>query len=902
MSSRSLFPIKGLHSLIAVLFVLNSGLIYLSSTFYPVSHNDLNESQLIDIADKIDRPLADSINLFGYNTAIQILFSAKAINPSLDFHLYKKVKNDELQLVSQTLTKQLIPSLLNKTIDLPNMLIRQHLLEVNGNVMGLLVIEYTRSEKNYTLFALMATLSFAMFILTLVVLPIFVNKRIKENTARLENEINLITDKKDYHLTVSTDLGIGLNKIAILINQLLNSVKESESLHLVAEDKLHGLQLSLENQIMSRTQELEKAITSAQQANETKTTFLATMSHEIRTPMNGIIGTIDLLRHTELSGPQVRLSSIIRDSAFSLLGILDDILDFSKIEAGKLKVDLIPLSVQQIVEEVARVMSSIAHKNALELNLFIDPNIPEGLLGDPIRVRQVIYNLCSNAIKFTNSTNDKQGKVSIDVTLSQKTHDFNTVDFKISDNGRGMTKQQLGRIFQPFSQAEDSITREFGGTGLGLSICKSLTELMYGQIKVTSEPGIGSEFLISIPFTLGDEAKVENKNRLRGKHVALYSPDKLKNQQLKHYLDFLGATVFEFTELEESNSWQSTEKLIWLLDGVSDMEAINKQLRRLAYLLEEHNQQVIVLSKLSEAKLTCKNVFYLNALPLCKSNLFNSLLIAAGLHQPKAIQLAKAINQYQSVESALKNNQLILLVEDNIMNQQVITDQLHLLGYGVEVANDGEQGFEMWLKGNYSLILTDLHMPKMSGYDLTKRIRQEGPYRTDLTKDSIIIAITANALKGEREKCLAYGMNDYITKPVELNVLEKIVTQWLPIEAPKQTPAPVNLERLTSYIGEDKSQHQHFLTMFLEHGNSIILQIKNAVKHDQTDEIQAVAHQLKSIAKTIGAFKLAESANLLELECEKPTVEPHAVGHLRDDIEQHFFEVQEYINQLLQKE
>ena len=146
-------------------------------------------------------------------------------------------------------------------------------------------------------------------------------------------------------------------------------------------------------------------------------------------------------------------------------------------------------------------MSSIAHKNGLELNLFIDPNIPEGLLGDPIRVRQVIYNLCSNAIKFTNSTDNKKGKVSIDVTLSQKTHDFNTVDFKISDNGLGMTKQQLGRIFQPFSQAEDSITREFGGTGLGLSICKSLTELMYGQIKVSSEPGIGSEFLFSIPFS-----------------------------------------------------------------------------------------------------------------------------------------------------------------------------------------------------------------------------------------------------------------------------------------------------------------------------------------------------------------------------------------------------------------
>ena len=900
MNNSTLFPIKGLHTILLIVLLVIIFSAGYTSSLLPKKTDSISKTQLVDIANKIDRPLADAINLFGFNTAIQILFSAKAINPDLDFHLYRKTKSDELQLLSQTIEKAMSPTLANKVTDNDDFIVIEHILEVNGAATGLLVIEQKKRIANYTPFFAFLALTSVIAFLAWFYVPIFVGKRIQINSQKLADELILITEKKDYHLSVSTDIGLGLKNLAILINNLLMSVKENEDLHIKAEEQLQSLQANLERQVINRTQELEKAILSAEQANETKTTFLATMSHEIRTPMNGIIGTIDLLRHTELSGAQFRLSSIIRDSAFSLLGILDDILDFSKIEAGKLHIDYVAFSVPQIVEEVSRVMSSIAHKNNLELNVFIDPNIPQGLFGDPVRVRQVLYNLCSNAIKFTSSTDDRVGTVSIEVVLSQKNHDFNTVDFKISDNGRGMSKVQLARIFQPFSQAEDSITREFGGTGLGLSICKSLTELMYGQIKVSSEIGIGSEFCISIPFTLSDSAVIEHKNRLKGKKIALYSPEKAQKDYVKRYLDFLGAQVYEYQEISAEQKWQNTEGLVWLINGMHDMEEVNKQLRRLSYLLEDNQQQVIVLSKLSEAKLTCKNVFYLNALPLCKSSLFNSLFIAFGLHQPKTIKTKKSFNQYQSVESARLSNQLILLVEDNLMNQQVITDQLHLLGYGVEVANDGEQGLKMWREGSYSLVLTDLHMPKMSGYDLTKAIRDEGPERADLESESIIIAITANALKGEREKCLSHGMNDYITKPVELNVLEKVISHWLPIESEKVVQ-PIDLERLTSYIGEDSSQHAHFLNMFIEHGNTMIQQLKSAAINDEFEELESVAHQLKSTAQTIGAFKLANSAQDLESECAKQNMDHQVVEHFRDDIEQHFFEAKQYIVQLIEQ-
>lgn len=899
MNAATFSPKKMMH---LIYFILLSVLVLscaYTTYLIPKKSDHFSEVHVKNIANKIDNPLADALTRFGYNNAIQILFSAKAINPKLDFYLYKKTKTDSLQLISKTSDINVEGVLKNQTIVKDQKMFLHHIIKKNDILVGSLVIVQKVISPNNNLFYIMLVVSVLLSFILLFSFPKYLSKKIKNSTQQLENEISLITQKQDFRLSVSTDIGLGLKKISILINQLLNKVLTQEKSHAQIELDLQALHSNLEIQVASRTEELEKAIKSAELSNESKSTFLATMSHEIRTPMNGVIGTIDLLRHTDLTGAQHRLSSIIRDSAFSLLGILDDILDFSKIEAGKLKIEKKSFSIIKITEEVAKVLASVAHKNNLELDLYIDPNIPESVTGDIVRVRQVIYNLCSNAIKFTKSTDTQQGLICIHVSLVNKSEDHHTIEFKISDNGKGMTKMQLAKIFLPFNQAETSITREYGGTGLGLSICKSLIELMYGDIKVNSDLGFGSEFIVTLPFAIAESSIVKDKGRLKGRKVALFSQNNKQSEYINKYLKFLNAEVIYLDDLKSEQSWHNTKNLIWLLDGINSMPIINQALRRLSSSLEENNQQVIVLSKLTEAKLSFKNIFYLNAAPLCKESFFKSLFIAAGLHQAKNIKMAKSLNQYPSIEQARKNNQLILLVEDNIMNQQVICDQLHLLGYGVEIASDGEEGLKMWQSGNYSLVLTDLHMPKMSGYDLAQKIRELGPRRADMKKESIIIAITANALKGERDKCLSQGMNDYITKPVELNLLESTLNKWLPI-SPSETVLPtLNEQALADYIGPDVSQHSHFLNMFLEHGSKIMTDLKLAVTLEDKDSIVSNAHQLRSTAKSIGADILSKTAESLEGTVNKESCDAHTIEHIFDQLEQHYFEVKEFINQKL---
>ncbi|WP_042149739.1 MULTISPECIES: hybrid sensor histidine kinase/response regulator [unclassified Pseudoalteromonas] len=895
------FPAKKMMHLIYFILLF---LFVLSSTYttylIPKENSHFSEVHLKGIANKIDNPLADALTRFGYNTAIQILFSANAINPKLDFYLYKKTKTDSLELISKTSEVNVEGILKNQTIEKNHQMYLHHIIKKNDAVIGSLVIVQKVNKKiDSTLFYIMLAASILFAFILLFIFPKYLSKKIKNSTQQLENEISLITQKQDFKLSVSTNIGLGLKQISILINQLLNKLRTQEESHAQIELDLQALHTNLEIQVASRTEALEKAIKSAELSNESKSTFLATMSHEIRTPMNGVIGTIDLLRHTDLTGAQHRLSSIIRDSAFSLLGILDDILDFSKIEAGKLKIENKSFSIIKITEEVAKVLSSVAHKNNLELDLYIDPNIPDSVTGDIVRVRQVIYNLCSNAIKFTKSTDTQQGLICIQVSLVNKSDDHHTVEFKISDNGKGMNKMQLAKIFLPFNQAEISITREYGGTGLGLSICKSLIELMYGDIKVNSDLGFGSEFIVTLPFSIDETSVVKDKGRLKGKKIVLFSQNNKQSEYINNYLKFLNAEVIYLDDLKNELPWHKTKNLIWLLDGINAMPTVNQALRRLSGSLEENNQQVIVLSELSEAKLSFKNIFYLNAAPLCKESFFNSLFIAAGLHQAKNIKMAKSLNQYPSIEQARKNNQLILLVEDNMMNQQVICDQLHLLGYGVEIASDGQEGLKMWQSSNYSLVLTDLHMPKMSGYDLAKKIRELGPSRTDMKKESIIIAITANALKDERDKCLSQGMNDYITKPVELNLLETTLNKWLPRTPTKTISPTLNEQALADYIGPDTTQHAYFLNMFLEHGSKLMTDLKLAVTLEDQESIMDNAHQLKSTAKSIGAYILSETAEKLEGIVDNKSCDAHTIEHIFDQLEQHYFEVKEFINQRL---
>lgn len=911
MPSKFASPVRGLLPLFLVINIAITSLALIAYYIYPKNTNIPTEQtpiELQQIVKQLDAPLVKSLTQAGQDNAKQILELALLIDDNINYHLYRYSINNKAQLVFSNSDERIAATKVDQVLNNTQV---HRVLSLNDQPVGELIVSQKRAPIIQTpainsplLSYIVAALTFICLITFALAFNAFINARIRKSSNKLALQLASITKSDDYSKSVDEHLDIGLEIVAQNINQLLNQIKTANDSNNAAQQDLQRLQSSLENEVQNRTMELEKATLRAEQASEAKTTFLATMSHEIRTPMNGVIGTIDLLRQTELDGAQHRLSTIIRESAFSLLGILDDILDFSKIEAGKLNIDPTPFSVSDTIEEVARVLSSIAKKRQLDLELAIAPDIPVNLIGDTVRVRQVLYNLCSNAIKFTSTDENRRGHVRISVEVAQNTADHFTLRFAVTDNGKGMTQAQLREIFNPFIQAEGSITREYGGTGLGLSICKSLTELMLGSITVNSDIGIGSEFIVELPFSTENTIKYAHKNSLKDYRVVIVCDDTERKKLLSRYLAFMGAKTIVVKDTEQAQAHHDSQGIIWILDGIKNIDDVSAMLRQLLYTLEDNNQQVVVLSTLDEAGINHKNIFYLNASPLCKSNLMMSILVAAGLHTPKEIKPARSLNNYLSVEQAREENKLVLLVEDNLLNQQVLSDQLHLLGYGVEVAENGEQGLKMWQSGNYPLILTDLHMPKMSGYDMVEKIRDQAALLDDINAQPYIIAITANALKGEKERCLSVGINDFITKPIELNTLEERLQHWSKKDLtapsslkPSKPLTPINLEVLETYIQGDEAKQIRFFKMYLEQSNNLTKEINAGVMISDNQQIIDACHQLKSISKTIGAEKVAELAAEFEAHCKAENSTSDELIEQRDKLEIEYSKVAQYLKE-----
>ena len=674
--------------------------------------------------------------------------------------------------------------------------------------------------------------------------------------------------------------------LAGLINRLFQRIEKGEQDSAQAEHNITQLRQEIEQRIKERTDALETAKLTAEKANEAKSTFLATMSHEIRTPMNGIIGTMDLLRKTSLNNAQFRMTDTIRESSFSLLRILDDILDFSKIEAGKLELESIPLSVTEIIEAVGRILVSVAHQRQIDLKVFIDPRIPDGLFGDPVRLRQILYNLAGNAIKFTSTTPEKSGLVSIRAELQESTMDYCQVLFRITDNGKGMTRRQINYVFQPFNQAEGSITRKFGGTGLGLSICQRLTSLMYGQIDVDSEQDKGTEFRVSIPLRLSDEVSYLSQDLLRDVQLVLLSSDADNSEHLSCYLNYLNADFHVYQRFEPLLERAEQQQIlppkvraVWLLDATYE-QISTEQIQQLVQHPKLQQAHFVIITNLVElAEQSSERVLYLHSSPICRSHVIDAILTAAGKKAGSRPQQSSisTLGTAPAVETARRNGQLILLAEDNQMNQKVILDQLNALGYAAEVADDGAIALEMWRHYRYPLILTDLHMPNMSGYDLTEAVRKEALQADDDNQFTRIIAVTANALKGEEQKCLSVGMDGYITKPIELNVLESLLQRWLPQSGSTNKElieqqgardsnhqAPICFTTIANYLGNDPLKHEEHLNFFVRQTYPILTTLESALQQQERSLVRQQTHQLKAMAKSVGALHMAEKALALE--------------------------------------
>ncbi len=620
---------------------------------------------------------------------------------------------------------------------------------------------------------------------------------------------------------------------------------------------------------------LELAQREAQRATRAKSEFLAAMSHEIRTPLNGVAGMIDVLQQSSLAGQQVEMVGLIRESTDSLLIIIDDILDFSKIEAGKLEVEKAPISIVRVVEQTCALANRLAERKDVSLTLFIDPAIPDQVLGDAARLRQILLNLAANAIKFSSGL-ERAGQVAVRTSLAETVGEHVVVEFRVIDNGIGMSLETVAKAFSSFMQADVSTTRKYGGTGLGLAISKQLAVLMGGDIQIDSTEGSGSTFTVRLPFIeVAAVTPAASASPIVGLTcLVIGEPAGIAND-LAAYLSSDAATVARVPDLAAAREWsrrQTPAELVWVVDAGQDLLASAELEELISARADTALRAVLVVvgrGPRRSPRAEADGLIIIDGNALTRNTLARAVAMAAGrvAEEPLGNGPSKASLPRVALTraEALAHRRLILVAEDNEINQRVIRQQLELLGYAADVASTGRDALERVKCGDYALLLTDLHMPEMDGYDLALAVRlaENGGRRLP------IVALTANALKGEADRCRAVGMDDYLSKPASLTELAALLERWLSTEQAGMAPAtagavPVDVAVLEALVGRDQQIVREVLQEFGESAARMGRELIADCMTGRPADAAATAHKLKSSARSVGALKLGELCAVIE--------------------------------------